>query len=75
MNCSIIASKGKKAAEIAEDFKEDLHFFTCKIYSSIEDVPKVMKEIIAIFIITIQNTMNTYISDLDKMAQDTFFFT
>jgi len=70
MTYCIIKSKGQKAAEIAEDFKQDLDFLNCNIYDSIDDV---MNEFIVIFIVTIQNTMNTYLSDLDKIAQDKFF--
>jgi len=69
MECFLIKSTGKKAAEIADDFKEDLNFFNCSIYDSIDDIGcHGIQENIPIFIITIQNTMNSYLNDLALKA-------
>jgi len=71
MTYCLITSKGKKATKIAEDFKEDLVFLNCNIYGSIDQT---MDENNAIFIITIQNTMNDYLQDLALKAINKFLY-
>ena len=77
MKCHIYKTPGKKANDIALDFKEDLNHHECELFS-IENLKeqKTCENCDVIFIIMVSNTMNTYISDLkqkEKKMYDIFF--
>ena len=71
MKAFIYKSEGNKSTEIANAIKEDLdHLDSCQIFPIQDEFIDIQTQPeIVIFLIMMQNTMNTYLRDLEKRAQ------
>ena len=75
MECLIYKSSGHKANQITADFEQDLIHFKLQIFE-LEDVFRTQNpnQKMAIFLIMISNTMNSYLKDLEQRVNLLYSF-